>query len=152
MFRACGASMHAQPPALSRRVRVSFALQFVCRFLVVHRASSSPLGPVAPSFRALSGRLKFTVRRHKIHKDSPPLTDSRLDQIRPSRRSSAILTPGGRGKSTTWKWTRQHSKVGRRKCCGSEDGSKKSPASSITAAHNNARCVVMARFRDRIES
>jgi len=29
-----------------------------------------PLGPVAPSFRALSGRLKFTVRRHKFNKDS----------------------------------------------------------------------------------
>ena len=30
----------------------------------------SPVGPVDPSFRALSGRLKFTVRRHKFHKDS----------------------------------------------------------------------------------
>jgi len=30
----------------------------------------SPLGPVDPSFRALSGRLKFTVRRHKFNKDS----------------------------------------------------------------------------------
>ena len=34
----------------------------------------SPLGPVVdfvdPSFRALSGRLKFTVRRHKFNKDS----------------------------------------------------------------------------------
>jgi len=28
-------------------------------------------GPVDPSFRALSGRLKFTVRRHKFNKDSP---------------------------------------------------------------------------------
>ena len=27
-------------------------------------------GPVVPSFRALSGRLKFTVRRHKFNKDS----------------------------------------------------------------------------------
>jgi len=32
--------------------------------------SSSLLGPVDPSFRALSGRLKFTVRRHKFNKDS----------------------------------------------------------------------------------
>ena len=32
-------------------------------------ASSSLLGPVVPSFRALSGRLKFTVRRHKFNKD-----------------------------------------------------------------------------------
>ena len=28
------------------------------------------LGPVDPSFRALSGRLEFTVRRHKFNKDS----------------------------------------------------------------------------------
>ena len=28
------------------------------------------LGPVAPSLRALSGRLKFTVRRQKFNKDS----------------------------------------------------------------------------------
>ena len=31
-------------------------------------------GPVDPSFRALSGRLKFTVRRHKFNKDSSFLT------------------------------------------------------------------------------
>jgi len=36
---------------------------------VLHRVSSSLLGPVAPSFRALSGRLKFTVRRHKFNTD-----------------------------------------------------------------------------------
>ena len=30
----------------------------------------SPLGPVDPSFQALSGRLKFTARRHKFNKDS----------------------------------------------------------------------------------
>ena len=40
------------------------------RLLVVHRVSSSLLGPVDFSFRALSGRLKFTVRRHKLNKDS----------------------------------------------------------------------------------
>ena len=37
---------------------------------VVHRVSPSLVGPVDPSFRALSGRLKFTVRRHKFNKDS----------------------------------------------------------------------------------
>jgi len=31
---------------------------------VVHRVSSSLLGPEVPSFQALSGRLKFMVRRH----------------------------------------------------------------------------------------
>ena len=34
--------------------------------------SSSLSGPVDPSFRALSGRLKFTVRRYEFNKDSPP--------------------------------------------------------------------------------
>ena len=35
----------------------------------LHRVSSNPLGSVDPSFRALSGRLKLTVRRHKFNKD-----------------------------------------------------------------------------------
>ena len=38
------------------------------RFYIVYR--QSPLGPVDPSCRALSGRLKFTVRRHKFNKGS----------------------------------------------------------------------------------
>ena len=29
------------------------------------------LGPVVPSFRTLSGRFTFTVRRHEFNKDSP---------------------------------------------------------------------------------
>ena len=37
---------------------------------VLHRVSSSLSGHEDPSFRALSGRLKFTVRRHKFNKDS----------------------------------------------------------------------------------
>ena len=50
---------------------------------VVHRVSSSLSGPVVPSFRALSGRLKFTVRRDESneyflarqhHRDGAPLT------------------------------------------------------------------------------
>ena len=39
-----------------------------CRLYIVYR--QSPLGPVDPSFRALSGRLKFTVRHHKFNNDS----------------------------------------------------------------------------------
>ena len=35
----------------------------------IHRVSSSLLGPVDPSFRALAGRPKFTVRPHKLNKD-----------------------------------------------------------------------------------
>ena len=46
------------------------ALLVIRRLEVVHRVSSRLLGPVVPSFRALSGRLKFTVRRHKFNKDS----------------------------------------------------------------------------------
>ena len=41
-------------------------------FKVVHRASWSLLGPVVPSFRTLSGRLQFAVRRHQFNKDSLP--------------------------------------------------------------------------------
>ena len=37
---------------------------------ILHRVTSSLLGPVDPSFGALSGRLKFTVRRHKFNEDS----------------------------------------------------------------------------------
>jgi len=36
----------------------------------LHCVSSSLLGPVDPSDRALSGRPKFTVQRHKFEKDS----------------------------------------------------------------------------------
>ena len=48
----------------------------ICKSLLILRSpillgvSSSLLGPVDPSFRALSGSLKFTVRRHKFNKDS----------------------------------------------------------------------------------
>ena len=37
------------------------------QLFIVHR--QSPLGPVDPSFRALSGRVEFLVRRHKFNKD-----------------------------------------------------------------------------------
>ena len=37
---------------------------------VVHDVSSSLSVPVVLSFRAFSGRLKFTVRRHKFNEDS----------------------------------------------------------------------------------
>ena len=49
---------------------VVFAPLFVCQHLRGLGALSSLIGPVDPSFQALSGRLKFTVRRHKFHKDS----------------------------------------------------------------------------------
>ena len=37
-----------------------------------HRVSSSLLGSVVPSFRALPGRLRCTVRRHKFNTRAPP--------------------------------------------------------------------------------
>jgi len=46
--------------------------------LLDHRVSSSLLDPVIPSFRALSGRLEFTVRRRKFNKDSRPVTCARV--------------------------------------------------------------------------
>jgi len=52
------------------------------------------LGPVVPSFRALSGRLKFTVRRHKFNKDSLPLVGFGL---RVSGSASGVLGLGCRG-------------------------------------------------------
>jgi len=39
------------------------------RDALLYRVSSSLVGPVVSSIRALSGRLKFTVRRHKFNKD-----------------------------------------------------------------------------------
>ena len=36
----------------------------------MHRVSASLVGAVHPLFRALSGRLKFTVRRQKFNRDS----------------------------------------------------------------------------------
>ena len=47
---------------------------------------TSLLGPVDPSFRARSGRLKFTVRRHTIDED--PL--SSLDQENAGEQLSVI--------------------------------------------------------------
>ena len=40
------------------------------RLWVVHRVSSSLVGPVVPVSRSLSGRRQFTVRRHKFNKYS----------------------------------------------------------------------------------
>ena len=52
-------------------VRILFLLFLVLfaayRFYRVYR--QSPQGPVDPSFRALAGRLEFTVRRHKFNED-----------------------------------------------------------------------------------
>ena len=55
---------HHQPP----HVNLLGADRLADRLYIVYRRS--PLGPVDPSFRALSGRLTFTVRRNKFNQDS----------------------------------------------------------------------------------
>ena len=67
-----------QVPGWNARRDTEEAVQWAARQLgrvAVEGVSVWPVepGPVDPSFRALSGRLKFTVRRHKFNKDSPPL-------------------------------------------------------------------------------
>ena len=56
-------------------VAIESRSEFICPVVYsspngVHCVSSSLLGPVDPSFRALSGPLKITVRRHKFNEDS----------------------------------------------------------------------------------
>ena len=53
-----------RPGSIQRATKEYSAAEFLKRLL----------GPVDPSFRALSGRLKFTVRRHKFNKDFLSLT------------------------------------------------------------------------------
>ena len=53
------------------------------------------LGPVAPSFRALAGHLKFTVRHHKSNKDSL-LSETVSYLLRLFRRTSLVLFPAPR--------------------------------------------------------
>ena len=50
----------------------------------VHRVSSSLSGPVDPSFRALSGRPKLTVRRHKFNQYSLPRKHRLLSTVKSS--------------------------------------------------------------------
>ena len=65
-----GAGLLLPPRGEAARVPPPHPTLSIRRLQVVHRVSSSLLGPVVPSFRALSGRLKFTVRRHKFNKYS----------------------------------------------------------------------------------
>ena len=53
---------------LSTDLSTVFPVKIPFKIHCVHRVSSNLLGPVVPSFRASSGRLKFTVRRHKFNK------------------------------------------------------------------------------------
>ena len=52
------------------------------------------VGHVDPSFRALSGRLKFTVRRHKFNKDSLSRARGLTRSGRRGRRHRSPLAPG----------------------------------------------------------
>jgi len=60
--------------------------------------TSSLLGPVDSSFRDLSRRLKFTVRRHKFNKESP----SRASVEMPSTRKPSTPVRGGRRAQRPW--------------------------------------------------
>jgi hypothetical protein len=67
-----------------------------------HRVSSSLLGPVDPSFRALSRRLTFTVRRHKFNAESLPFADEggegedgQLQRLRPADAHRHARRPQG---------------------------------------------------------
>ena len=60
---------------------------------VHHRCITSLLGPVEPSFGALSGRLKFTVRRHKFNKDSVRTAASIIAAITPHLVRNLTLSP-----------------------------------------------------------
>ena len=55
------------------------------------------LGPAIPSFRALSGRLKFTVRPHKFNQDSllfTPYGGNSTDHTAPTRPHGGIKWSG----------------------------------------------------------
>ena len=62
------------------------------------------LGPVDPSFRALSGHLKFTVRRQRFNKDSLSLGfrgwGSRLGVCRSDAREVLGMRDWNRGRTT----------------------------------------------------
>ena len=63
-----------------------------------HLQEKTILGPADPSFRALSGRLKLTVRRYKFNKDSLPFEQRRIASRRAAALSpdgNAILSPDG---------------------------------------------------------
>ena len=51
----------------SAAVEGGVRMRLIRRWMVLHRVSSSLLGPVDPSFRALFERLKLTVRLHKFN-------------------------------------------------------------------------------------
>ena len=51
----------------SAAVEGGVRMRLIRRWMVLHRVSSSLLGPVDPSFRALFERLKLSVRLHKFN-------------------------------------------------------------------------------------
>jgi len=89
-----GRTLRATVPA--RRHASTSSLQFAAAvppFFVAH-LFGSPLSPAHPSFRALSGRLKFTVRRHKFNKFFSLFGRWRLGYI---QRSPRVCTTGVAG-------------------------------------------------------
>ena len=53
-----------------KAIQSEIAFVQVCRSLSSRGHNTKFVGPVDLSFRALSGRLQFTVRLHKFNKDS----------------------------------------------------------------------------------
>ena len=82
--------------------RFDHALEASGGVYTVHR--QSPVGPVDHSFRALCGRLKFTVRRHKFNKILSPLLGAGPDAtasgvyttVSPSPTASGAASSGAR--------------------------------------------------------
>ena len=67
---------------------------------VVHRVSAGLVCPVVPSFRALSARLKFIVRRLKFNKDSlsGPLVEANQTNTGQQFRGSKFEVRGSRSR------------------------------------------------------
>ena len=75
MFRGLDRHNSSSASKKHARQKSSYSVQtFKCKVQTLNPACAwlggSPLGRAGPSFRALSGRLKFTVRRHKSSEDS----------------------------------------------------------------------------------
>ena len=71
-----GSRPQAGVPFVQKPLQTSAYPHSASRFYTVYRQVC--VGPVDPSFGALSGRLKFTGRRHKFNKDS---LSSRMSRI-----------------------------------------------------------------------
>jgi hypothetical protein len=63
-------------------------LSLITAFVLLRMAEWSELGPLDPSFRARSGRIEFTVRRHKFNEILFPLKEG---SKRPKKEAGSSL-------------------------------------------------------------